>query len=106
METGYVYLFGSTTYHWLKIGVSSEPVQRHAGLAGSLPFQLSIWDVRRLRTMTRARELEQELHAVFNECRLNGEWFRPHPIRYGQVFSTREKIPRCLYREESVVEIR
>lgn len=106
METGYVYLFGSTTYRWLKIGVSSEPVQRHAGLAGSLPFQLSIWDVRRLRTMTRARELEQELHAVFNECRLNGEWFDLTRFDMGKYFRLVKRFPDAFTGEKALVEIR
>ena len=70
--SGYVYLIGSPTFGWYKIGKSKTPEVRVKDLGILLPFKLHIigvWAAENHHLM------ETALHEMYASCRINGEWF-------------------------------
>ena len=69
---GYVYLIGTPTFGWYKIGKSSTPEVRVKDLGILLPFKLyiiGVWYAENHHLM------ETTLHEIYSSCRINGEWF-------------------------------
>ncbi len=69
---GFVYLIGSTRYHWYKIGRACNPRVRVKELGILLPFDLEVFAIWRTVNCV---ELETYLHRRHAAQRLNGEWF-------------------------------
>jgi hypothetical protein len=69
---GYVYLIGSKTFHWYKIGRSKHPAIRIQDLGILLPFKIEVFAVWRAESY---KSLESLLHTKYKENRINGEWF-------------------------------
>lgn len=70
--TGYIYLIGSPTFGWYKIGKSRKPALRVRNIGVLLPFKISVVA---LWLVQSHGEKEKELHGYFSERRINGEWF-------------------------------
>lgn len=69
---GYVYLIGSRTFGWYKIGKTLKPIVRLCDIGVLLPFRIeaiAIWQFANHSTM------ETEIHRKYAEHRINGEWF-------------------------------
>lgn len=69
---GYVYLIGSPTFGWYKIGKSITPEVRVANIGVLLPFKievLAVWKAANHHLM------ESTLHEIYSDKRINGEWF-------------------------------
>jgi hypothetical protein len=69
---GYVYLIGSSKFGWYKIGCSRTAEVRIKQLGILLPFKievLCVWGT------DNPKRLESEMHAMYAESHLNGEWF-------------------------------
>ena len=90
---GYVYLIGSPTFGWYKIGKSITPVIRVSNLGVLLPFKLVVIGVWKAENHTL---LEQTLHDIYKDCRINGEWFE---FAKGEVYKVFETLPKeaCVY---------
>ena len=71
---GHVYLIGNTQLNYYKIGIAWDIVRRMADF--SLPFEIELLAYITLPTATKARDIEQGLHAHFSANHLRGEWFR------------------------------
>ncbi len=56
----------------IKIGYSSNPAKRLQTLSTASPYPLRI-----LKVVAGGKTLEQEFHARFMSCQLEGEWFAP-----------------------------
>ena len=69
---GYVYLIGSPTFGWYKIGKSITPEVRVKDLGILLPFKIHVIGVFRAEDHTL---LERTLHEIYSDNRINGEWF-------------------------------
>jgi Meiotically up-regulated gene 113 len=70
---GYVYLIGSPTFCWYKIGRSTTPEIRIKSLGVLLPFKIhviAIWKAEGYK------HLESLLHKRYRKFQINGEWFR------------------------------
>jgi hypothetical protein len=70
---GYVYLIGSPTFHWYKIGRSRLPHLRVKNIGIILPFKIEL--IATWFTVAE-RVLERELHEKYAANHINGEWFR------------------------------
>ena len=69
---GYVYLIGTPIFGWYKIGKSITPEVRVKDLGILLPFKikvLGVWSAQNHHLM------EQTLHEMYADHRINGEWF-------------------------------
>lgn len=69
---GHVYLIGSRTFKWYKIGKSSNAAIRVSDLGILLPFRIeviAVWKVPNPHTV------EKMLHVKHAASRINGEWF-------------------------------
>ena len=69
---GYVYIVGSTTFGWYKIGKTKNPEVRVSQLGILLPFKLEvigIWKAANHHAM------EKALHEMYKKNKINGEWF-------------------------------
>lgn len=69
---GYVYLIGTPVFGWYKIGKSKTPEIRIKDLGILLPFKikiLGVWEAQNHHLM------ESTLHEMYDERRINGEWF-------------------------------
>ena len=85
--TGYVYLIGSPTFGWYKIGKSITPEVRIKDLGILLPFKvhvIGVWSAQNHHAM------EKALHEMYTENRINGEWFEFTKKSVYEVFN---KIP-------------
>src|SRR6267142_4261994 len=69
---GYVYLIGSSTFQWYKIGKSSQPAIRMTELGILLPFRIEVLAVWKLSNY---HAMEHALHEKYAANRINGEWF-------------------------------
>ena len=69
---GYVYLIGTPTFGWYKIGKSKTPEVRVKDLGILLPFKLHIIGV---WTAQNHHLMESALHEMYKSYRINGEWF-------------------------------
>ncbi len=70
---GYVYLIGSSTFGWYKIGKSRSPNVRIKDLGVLLPFKIEVFAVWAANNHHR---LEALLHEQYEQWQINGEWFR------------------------------
>lgn len=68
---GYVYILRSDSGYW-KIGRAKNPANRLKTFTVKLPF---VVNYEMVIPSTDYAALEQELHARFDYCRVNGEWF-------------------------------
>ncbi len=74
-EAGTIYFIKSTTNHEIKIGFTSGDVtKRLSTLQTSHPYKLEL-----LATISGNTKFEKSLHRKFQQYRLKGEWFQPHP---------------------------
>jgi len=70
--SGYVYLIGTSTFGWYKIGKSKTPEVRVANLGILLPFKVKVYRVWRAENH---HLMERTLHEMYAANRINGEWF-------------------------------
>jgi hypothetical protein len=70
--SGHVYLIGSPTFHWYKIGKSSNAAIRVNQLGILLPFRIEVVAVWKVQA---PRVIEYSLHKKYEKSRINGEWF-------------------------------
>jgi hypothetical protein len=68
---GYVYLIGSHTYKWYKIGKTNKPVVRLQDLGILLPFKIELMAMWKSWNAS----VESHLHTLYANQRINGEWF-------------------------------
>jgi len=80
---GYVYLIGTPTFRWYKIGKSITPELRIQNLGILLPFKISIVGIWKAANHT---AMESALHDLYASSRINGEWFK---------FSKKEVLAIC-----------
>lgn len=73
-KSGFVYIFGSVSEGYYKIGYGDRPVSRlRAYERGKLPFSVEMIHTIPVDDKVMA---EAELHRLFRENRSNGEWFK------------------------------
>jgi hypothetical protein len=72
MNEGYVYLIGTPTFGWYKIGKSITPEIRIKDLGILLPFKLQVIGVWKAKNH---HLMEKALHEMYSASRINGEWF-------------------------------
>lgn len=69
---GYVYLIGTPTFGWYKIGKSITPEVRIKDLGILLPFKIeviAVWEADNHHNM------EKAMHELYAANKINGEWF-------------------------------
>jgi hypothetical protein len=69
---GYVYLIGSPTFGWYKIGKSKTPEVRVNNIGVLLPFKICVIGVWKAKNHSL---LETSLHEIYASKKINGEWF-------------------------------
>jgi hypothetical protein len=69
---GYVYLIGSPSFNWYKIGKSKTPDIRIKDIGVLLPFKVEIFAIWKADNHTL---VESILHEKYAANRINGEWF-------------------------------
>ena len=75
MEPNYVvYVAGSTTYNWTKVGITGDIDTRYQSLQSSVPFQLSLYHVFEADGLAHARFIEKAVLEHFCLYRTSGEW--------------------------------
>jgi len=89
---GHVYLIGSPTFHWYKIGKSIDAAIRVADLGILLPFRIEVIAIWKVHDH---HQTEKLLHEKYGKQRINGEWFNLH---HGDV--------RTLIKDMSPVQVR
>lgn len=72
-EIELVYFIGQSGGGAIKIGRSKSPGRRLADLSVASPVALEL-----LATTPGGQEVERELHKLFRDHHLRGEWFAPH----------------------------
>lgn len=72
MVSGYVYLIGSSTFGWYKIGKAVSPDVRVRELGILLPFKIEVFAIWRAENH---HLLESVLHEKYAAFAINGEWF-------------------------------
>lgn len=70
--SGYVYLIGTPVFGWYKIGKAKTPEVRVQDLGILLPFKIGVLGVWKAHNH---HLLEQTLHEMYKDHRINGEWF-------------------------------
>lgn len=60
----------------VKVGVSNSPSSRMLGLQTGCPFKLELLLSQPMRNRAHALRHEADFHAVYEEKRLIGEWFK------------------------------
>lgn len=95
---GYVYLIGNPIFKWYKIGKSVSPEVRVQELGILLPFKLTVIGVWKAADHSL---LESELHARYEYCRINGEWFR---FEHDEIYHLFRLLPKtaCVYPLETM----
>ena len=58
-----------------KIGISENPEKRRGGLQSNCPWKVVLHRTFRLRNFRVAADIEAELHDLFPEQHIRGEWF-------------------------------
>lgn len=84
---GFVYLIGSSTFRWYKIGKSKTPEVRVTDLGVLLPFKITVHAVWKA---TNHHSMEKLLHSQYQKNQINGEWFE---FTKDEVRSLIESIP-------------
>lgn len=64
--------------HYLKIGVTGNPIERLKQLQTSNPRPLALWDIRPIKSTENRERFETEIHKLFEKHRVSGEWFVWH----------------------------
>jgi len=82
---GYVYLIGTPTFRWYKIGKSRVPEIRIQDLGILLPFKIEIVGIWKAHDHT---ALESLLHERYAERRINGEWFHFYRAEVMGIFAS------------------
>lgn len=59
----------------VKVGISHNPHARVRELQTGCPFKAELLHFQPLPTREWARQIEGDFHAVYDNCRLYGEWF-------------------------------
>lgn len=75
----YVYFITDNNGH-IKIGKADNTVKRLNELQTGNPYKLSIILTVMMPSINDAFSLEQELHQLFKDYRLEGEWFEAEPV--------------------------
>lgn len=88
---GYVYLIGTPTFKWYKIGKSCIPEIRIHDLGILLPFKIEIIGIWKAENHSL---LEATLHEMNASKRINGEWFRFTGIEVTSFFNFLPKSAR------------
>jgi len=70
--SGYVYLIGNPIFGWYKIGKSITPEVRIKDLGILLPFKIKVIGLWRAENH---HLMETSLHEIYDNNRINGEWF-------------------------------
>lgn len=86
--SGYVYLIGTPLFGWYKIGKSKTPEIRVANLGILLPFKIKVIGIWKAENH---HLLESTLHEIYNDHRINGEWFE---FDKKDVYKIFDKIPK------------
>lgn len=73
---GYVYLLRCDVSGVVKIGVTLSAKQRVKGLIGSAPTPRTVLGLATIRPRGLAFRIERNLHSLFADRRVHGEWFR------------------------------
>lgn len=88
-DFGFIYLLKSENGKY-KIGRTTQPVSRIKQIQSNTPFKIQLVHLFEVR---KARKIEKEIHAIFKEFLIAGEWFELPPsavrefIRLGNIFS-------------------
>lgn len=91
MSDGYVYLIGTPVFGWYKIGKSRTPEIRVKDLGILLPFKvhiIGVWKAANHHLM------ESALHELYNDFRINGEWFEFSKKKAYEVFCSIPDVTR------------
>lgn len=78
-EAGYVYFIRDGLGH-IKIGMSNDVQSRLAELQTANPMDLEYYRGLKFKNISDARKAEKELHKMFRDVRLRGEWFLEKPV--------------------------
>ena len=73
--TGYVYFIQMERIGPIKIGFTKYLEQRFNSLRTGSPYPLNV-----LCLFPGNEEIERDIHKGFNEMKMEGEWFLPHPF--------------------------
>jgi hypothetical protein len=73
--SGYIYFIQLDRIGPIKIGFTNDVGNRLVSLQTSNPYPLRL-----LHFFPGNQEMEREIHSCFDEMRMNGEWFLPHPF--------------------------
>ena len=79
---GYVYLIGSSTFSWYKIGKAKRPSVRVENLGILLPFKITVFAIWESEDYS---GLEASLHKQYVDYAINGEWFHFEPIKISEI---------------------
>lgn len=71
-----------TGYH--KIGMSNNPKYREKTLRSEEP-EVEIVEARKFMTRKLAKELENQLHEMYSDKRIRGEWFDLNPKEINEI---------------------
>lgn len=81
---GYVYLIGTPTFGWYKIGKSITPEIRVKNIGVLLPFKIVVIGIWKSSDHS---QLESDLHQKHSDNRINGEWFRFSKKQIDELFN-------------------
>lgn len=76
---GYVYFIRDGLGH-IKIGIAKNVKRRMRALQTNNPMRLEYYFGLKVESIDDARIIERELHEVFKDDRLCGEWFNEKPV--------------------------
>ena len=80
-KTKYSFVYFITDGHGhIKIGKADDTSQRIKELQTGNPYKLSFLLTVILPSVEEAFDLEQELHSIFDDYRMEGEWFEEPPV--------------------------
>jgi hypothetical protein len=67
-----VYAIQTPNFEFIKIGITNSFKQRFRNIQTACPFDLSLWLGIR---SPKAKEIENQLHTIFCDSNVRGEWF-------------------------------
>jgi hypothetical protein len=67
-----VYAIYTPNFEYVKIGITRSFKQRFLNIQTACPFRLTLWLSIR---SPKAVDIEEELHSIFREWNVRGEWF-------------------------------
>jgi predicted GIY-YIG superfamily endonuclease len=83
-RTVYIY-FIQSGYGAIKVGMAKNPEKRLANMQTSIPKSLRLLAAIPLPDRKSARALERELHDLFKDERIRGEWFNRRIVKKGKM---------------------